>query len=265
MPNIDRHEPGSFCWIELAATDQNAAKGFYASLFGWKSNDFPMGPNDVYTMFEIDGRHTGAAYTLRPEQRAQGVPPHWMLYVAVASADEAAASAARLGGKVLAPAFDVYDVGRMAVLADPTGAVFSVWQAKQHTGTGITGVPGTLCWADLSTNDPERAKPFYESLFGWKITPGADEDATGYLHIKNRETFIGGIPPASFRDPHVPPHWLIYIQVSDVDAGAAKAKELGAKLHLPPMTMENVGRWSVIADPQGAAFAIFKEAAQGAR
>src|SRR2546428_3114023 len=183
MAQIDQHSPGAFCWIELATTDQNAAKKFYGALFGWAVHDVPMGPDDSYTMFQIEGRDTAAAYTMRAEQRAQGVPPHWMIYVTVKSADDAASRAAKAGGKVLAPAFDVFDVGRMAVLQDPTGAVFSVWQPKMHQGTGIAGVPGTLCWADLSTPEPERAGRFYSELFGWKLAPGEGKtDDKGYLH-----------------------------------------------------------------------------------
>ena len=263
MAQIDKHAPGSFCWIELGTSDQNAAKTFYGSLFGWTAHDFPMGPNDFYTMFMLDGRNAAAAYTLRPGQRTQGVPPHWMLYVATDNADESASRAAQAGGTVLAPAFDVFDVGRMAVLPDPTGAVFSVWQPKSHTGIGIAGVDGTLCWADLSTPDAERAKQFYSDAFGWQITPG-EKDPSGYLHIKNGEEFIGGIPPSAHHRPGTPAHWLAYFLVSDCDTTAAAAKNLGANLYMPPTDFENVGRISVMADPQGAAFAIFKAAARGA-
>jgi uncharacterized protein len=258
MPNIEKHAPGTFCWIELATNDQNAAKTFYGKLFGWSFNDAPMGPNDFYTMFNIGGRNVGAAYTLRPDQRSQGVPPHWMIYVATESADACAAKAAQLGGKVIAPAFDVYDVGRMTVLQDPTGAHFCAWQAKSHSGLGITGEEGTFCWGDLSTPNRARAAEFYSGLFGWQIMKEDEEDSHNYWHLKNGEEFIGGMPPEQFRDPNSPPSWLSYILVNDCDASAAKAKELGAKLFMPPSTFEDVGRMAVMADPQGAVFAIFQ-------
>jgi uncharacterized protein len=259
MPHVEKHPAGSFCWIELGTTDQNAAKRFYGSLFGWSVNDHPMGPNEVYTMFQLEGKDSAATYTMRQAERTHGVPPSWILYIAVDSADDAANRVPQLGGKVITPAFDVMDFGKMAVIQDPTGAVFSVWQAKKHGGTGITGVDGTLCWADLSTSDPQRAKSFYEGLFGWKLVLG-EKDSSGYLHIKNGDQFIGGIPPTAHRDAKIPPHWLLYFQVADVDASAAKAKQLGATVRLAPMTMENVGRFAVLADPQGAVFAIFKDA-----
>lgn len=257
MRRIDKHAPGGFCWIELATTDQPAAKAFYTSLFGWQVVDRPMGPSDFYSMFELDGAHVAAAYTMRPEERSQGIPPHWMLYVSTASADQSAAQAAELGGKILAPAFDVFDVGRMAVLADPAGAVFSVWQAKKHKGLGLAGAPGTLCWADLNTPDVEAAKRFYTGLFHWKISAG-ENDPSGYLHIQNGEEYIGGIPPSAHRNPNAPPHWMLYFLVSDCDHTANQAKELGASIRLAPVTMENVGRMAVLADPQGAVFALFQ-------
>ncbi|MGA7635009.1 MAG: VOC family protein [Terriglobales bacterium] len=259
MANIDKHLAGSFCWIELHTTDQAAAKTFYGSLFGWAPHDNPMGPNDYYTEFKLQGREAAAACTLRPDERSQGIPPYWMIYISVDSADAAAAKTQQLGGKSLGPAFDVMEAGRMAVAQDPTGAVFCVWQANKNAGIGISQVNGTLCWADLSTPDTKRASDFYSGLFGWQLVTDP-KDPSGYVHIKNGEQHIGGIPPASYRQPGVPAHWMAYFQVDDVDATANKAKEMGAKLHLPPMTMDGVGRMSVIADPQGAAFSIFKSA-----
>jgi predicted enzyme related to lactoylglutathione lyase len=275
MPNIEKHAPGNFCWIELATTDQTAAQAFYSKIFGWSANNMPIGPNEVYTIFELpaagstlsppsERRAAAAGYTMRPEERAQGIPPHWNLYIAVQNADAAAARARELGATVLAPPFDVFDAGRMAVLQDPTGAAFCVWQANKNAGIGIAGAHGTLCWADLSTPDPARAGQFYSGLFGWHIMKEDEDPAHNYWHIKNGEEFIGGIPPASHRQPGTPAHWLAYFTVSDCDATAAEAKNLGARLYMPPTNFEDVGRISVMADPQGAAFAIFKAAARGA-
>ena len=259
MANIDKHAPGSFCWLELGTTDQAAAKNFYGSLFGWIADDSPMGPGEFYTIFKLQSRDAAAAYTLRADQQAQGVPPHWMLYIAVESADAATQRATELGGKVVAPAFDVMEHGRMAVLQDPTGAVFCVWQPMKNSGLGIDGIDGTLCWADLSTPDVARASEFYSALFGWKLA--TDEKHTGgegYLHIVNGEAYIGGIPPASHRGQDTPPHWLPYIFVSDCAAVADKAQSLGANLFVKPMEMQGVGTISVVADPQGAVFSLFQ-------
>lgn len=259
VTNIERQTPGSFCWIELHTSDQNAAKKFYAALFGWEPDDNPMGPNDFYTEFKLQGREAAAACTLRPEHRDQGVPPHWAIYIAVENADAATVKAQQLGGKILAPAFDVMDAGRMAILEDPTGANFCIWQANKNTGIRIANVHGALCWADLSTTDVKRASDFYSALFGWQIAADP-KDQSGYLHIKNGEHFIGGVPPSKYRQPGTPPHWLAYFLVDDVDASAAKAKQMGATFYVQPMTVEGVGRMAVVADPQGAVFAIFKSA-----
>ncbi len=257
MTNIDKHAAGSFCWVELHTSDQNAAKSFYGSLFGWTARDNEMAPNDYYTMFRLEGRDAAAGLTLRPEERQFGVPPHWMIYISVESADKAAGKAKELGAQIFAPPFDVYDAGRMAVAQDPTGATFALWQANKNNGIGIAGVHGTLCWADLSTPDVKRASDFYSGLFGWQIMADP-KDTSGYLHIKNGEHFIGGVPPAQHRQPGIPPHWLAYFLVDDVDATTNKAKDAGGKVYLPPMSMAGVGRFSVIADPQGAVFAVFK-------
>ncbi len=259
MTNIDKHPAGSFCWIELGTTDQAAAKNFYAALFGWTPNDMPMGPGEFYTIFRLNGRDAAAGYTLRPDQRAQHVPPHWMLYIQVDNVDASAAKVQPLGGTVILAPFEVMDAGRMSVIQDPTGAYFCLWQPKKNAGIGIGHVHGTLCWADLCTSDPQTAAKFYSSLLGWKFEAG-EKDESGYLHIKNGEHFIGGMPPAKHLQPGVPPHWLAYFLADDVDTTANKAKEMGAKLYLPPMSVEGVGRMSIIADPQGAVFAIFKSA-----
>jgi len=257
MRTIEKHQPGSFCWIEVATTDQSDAKKFYSGLFGWEVNDMPMGPSEVYTIFRLEGRDAAAGCTLRPEQK--GVPPHWMLYITVENADAAAARAPKAGGKVCAPAFDVMDAGRMAVITDPTGGTFCVWQPGRSNGIGIAGVDGTLCWADLNTPDPARAGKFYTEMFGWRISDDTDDNPpSGYMHIQNGEEFIGGIPPAKHHHPGAPAHWLPYFYTSNCDATAARAKQLGAKFHMEPSTMENVGRFAVVADPQGATFAIFQ-------
>jgi uncharacterized protein len=258
MPNIDHHAPGSFSWIELATPDQTAAKSFYSSLFGWEVFDVPMGPDQVYTLFQFGGRDVAAGYQLQADQLARGVPPHWIIYIAVTSADETAAKVAGIGGTVLAPPFDVMEHGRMAIIQDPTGATFSIWQPKAHVGIQVTGVDGTLCWTDLNSPDRDKAVPFYAGLFEWQFLPGKDGDMNGYLHIKNGEEFIGGATPSKFLPPGAPPHWLAYFLVSDCDASAEKAKSLGANVWVAPSDIEGAGRFSVLSDPQGAAFALFQ-------
>ena len=167
MAEFSSHVPGTFSWAELATTDQKAGVAFYRALFGWDVNEAPIGPDEVYSMFTMRGKEVAAGYTMRPEERQTGAPPHWNLYVTVANVDESVKKAEALGAKVFAPPFDVMDVGRMAILQDPTGAVFEVWQAKLHIGAKILNEPGALCWSELTTRDPKKAEAFYTALFGW--------------------------------------------------------------------------------------------------
>jgi uncharacterized protein len=251
--------PGSFCWFELGTTDQPAAKAFYQGLFHWSAEDSPMGPGEVYTMFRLHGRDVGAAYTLRADQRAQGVPPNWLTYIAVDDADATATRASELGGSVIAQPFDVFDFGRMAVIQDPTGAVFAIWQSMKHVGVGVWGEPGAACWGDLSTTDQSRAGEFYSLLFGWRMVAGRDlHDAQPgeYFHILNGNDMIGGITPPEQRDPNVPPHWLTYFEAANCRDATERAKSLGATAYVENLSVGDEGVVSVIADPQGATFGI---------
>jgi predicted enzyme related to lactoylglutathione lyase len=251
--------PGAFCWFELATSDQAAAKRFYESLFGWSSADTPMGPAETYTTFKLGGRDAAAAHTLHPGQKQAGVPPNWMVYVLVENADASAARAGELGGTVLVPPFDVMTMGRMSVLQDPTGAYVSIWQAKDHVGIGAWGEIGAVSWADLQTRDQARAGEFYAGLFGWKMVEGksmAPAKPGSYFHIMNGSEMIGGIPPAEHTNPNAPPHWVMYVEIADCAATTKQAASLGGRPHVDCMDIGKEGTISVIADPQGAVFAI---------
>jgi predicted enzyme related to lactoylglutathione lyase len=252
---INQAKPGNFCWFELATSDQAAAKTFYGGLFGWTANDFPMGPHGYYTMFLLRGRNVGAAYTLMPEQAQQGVPPHWGTYVAVTSVDQAIALAQTLGGTVLAGPMDVAEHGRMAVLRDPTGAILSAWQAKQHQGVGLWGEVGAFCWSELMTRDTAAATSFYTALFGWKtkVSQGA---GFPYTHWQNDGADIGGMLAIREEWGPMPPCWVNYVQVANCDEAAAQATSLGGKVCMPPMDIPNTGRFAMLQDPQGAMLCV---------
>ena len=248
------HAPGSFCWAELATTDAAGARKFYSELFGWEAHDSPAGPDMVYTMLKLNGKDTGALYQKGEEMK--DVPTHWASYISVASADETAAKAKALGGTVVKEPFDVMDVGRMAVIIDPTGAAFCVWQPGTHTGYGVKGETNSVCWNELLTNDTARAIDFYTKLFGW--TADTHGGAMPYTEWKNGAEHAGGMMQIAPHMGPVPPHWGIYFAVEDCDAAFQKATSLGATAYVPPMDIENVGRFAVLADPQGAGFSIIK-------
>jgi uncharacterized protein len=249
--------PGTFCWVELGTTDADAAKKFYAGLFGWGFTDNPMGPDGVYTMLKLDGKDVGGLYHMPGEMTSQGVPPHWLSYVSVKSADETADKAKSLGGTLMKEPFDVGDVGRMSVIQDPTGAAFAIWQAGTTAGSGIYNVPNSLCWNELATPDTDKAGNFYTGLFGW----GKDVKDMGgmtYTSFINGERPAGGMYQPTPEMGEIPPNWLAYFAVDDTDAKVAKANELGATIVVPPMDIPEVGRFAVIQDPQGATFGIIK-------
>lgn len=246
--------PGTFCWAELATTDGPGAKKFYSELFGWTSDDIPIGPDMVYTMLKLDGKDVGALY--QKGESMKNVPTHWAQYISVASADETAAKAKSLGGTVMQDPFDVMDAGRMAVIIDPTGSAFCIWQAGKHTGYGVKGQPNTVSWNELLTTDTARAIDFYSKLFGWVAhTHG---DPMEYTEWMNGQEHAGGMMQIAPHMGPVPPHWGIYFAVEDCDASFQKATSLGAQAMVPPMDIEDVGRFSVIQDPQGAVFSIIK-------
>jgi predicted enzyme related to lactoylglutathione lyase len=249
--------PGTFCWIELGTSDAAGAKDFYTKLFGWDYVDNPMGPDMVYTLLKLDGKDVGGLYKLMPDMVSQGVPPHWLSYVSVTSADETAAKAKELGGTLMKEPFDVNDIGRMSVVQDPTGAVFALWQPLTHHGSGIYNVPGSFCWNELATTDAGKAKEFYTGVFGW----GADTQNFGpmeYTMWINGDRPGGGMFQITPEMGPMPPHWLVYFAVDDCDAKVALAESLGAKTMKPADDIPGIGRFAILIDPQGAAFAIIK-------
>jgi predicted enzyme related to lactoylglutathione lyase len=260
MSVVEKHAPGTFCWMELGTTNAASAKAFYTALFGWQPNDMPLGPDQFYTMLQLDGKEVGALYEMDKSMKSQGIPPHWMQYIAVASADETAAKVKALGGKVQKEPFDVFDAGRMAVIEDPTRAVFAIWQANRHTGIRIAGEPGTLCWSDLSTSDKPRAMEFYTKLFGWSMkTPPADPNQ--YTEISNQGRPIGGMMQMSKDWGNTPAHWMAYVLVANCDASDTRVNELGGSVKMRAMDIPKVGRFAIVADPQNGVFAIFQPAA----
>ena len=258
MADFSSHKPGTFSWPELSTTDQKGGVTFYRALFGWDLNDVPMGPGDTYSIFQMRGKSVGSAYTMRPDERSMGIPPHWNSYVTVASADQSAAKAKSLGGTVIAPPFDVMDAGRMAVIQDPTGAMFCVWEPKKHNGAGVLGENGSLCWTELMTGDAAKAKAFYTGLFGWTAEEKSMGPGFAYTTFSNRGAPAAGMMQLTQEMAHIPPNWGVYFAVADTDATVAKATSLGGKTITPATEVPGVGRFAILQDPQGAVFAVIK-------
>jgi len=247
----DEYRDGTFCWAELSSTDQEAAKAFYGALLGWQAEDVPTG-EEHYSLQLVDGMRVAAIAPQPPQQRGSGVPSMWNSYVSVSDADAVAARARELGADVHAGPFDVFSAGRMAVIQDPQGAYFMLWQAGETIGAGLVNAPGALVWNELQSPDLDASASFYGDLLGW----GAEEAPSPqgrYLTIVNGGAYNGGMRELT---PPAPPSWLVYFGVEDVERALAKAGELGARTLAGPIDIE-MARIAVVMDPQGAVFALY--------
>ena len=250
MPDRTQHAPGTPSWVDLQTSDQAGAKAFYSALFGWEYDDQAMGNDAVYSMAQKNGKHVAAIAPLP----MIGVPPHWNTYVTVADVDATAAQVAGAGGSTMGDPFDVMDAGRMAVVADPTGAMLCIWQPKNHIGASLVNEHGTLCWNELMTPDLDAALPFYEKLFGWKRNR-LPMDTMEYNELQLGGRGIGGAmkPPME----GMPPVWGVYFAVDDCDKAAEVAAANGGTVMQPPTDIPP-GRMAVIVDPAGAIFSVLK-------
>lgn len=278
MLERDGYPPGVPCWVDTRQPDPEAATAFYGGLFGWDFTDATApGSALKYFIARLRGGDV-AAVGSQPE----GGPPAaaWTTYVWVQSADDTASQVLEAGGRVLTEPFDLTDAGRMAVLADPDGAVFCAWQAKEHRGAQIVNEPGAVNFNTLSTPDPDRAKSFYGSVFGWgtlNLGGGVEmwtlPDYGDYLAqrdpgLRERmaetaaapegfEDVVATLDPIAADQPDLPAHWGVTFAVEDADATADRASELGGRVDVAPFDAPWV-RMTVLTDPQGATFTASK-------
>jgi predicted enzyme related to lactoylglutathione lyase len=274
MSQRDGYPAGVPCWVETSQPDPESAMSFYAALFGWQFEDVvTANGSGPYFIGRLRNKDVAAVAPVAP-----GAPPTavWNSYFWVDSADETVGKVRQAGGRVLAEPFDVGDSGCMAVVADPSGAVFSVLQARAHRGAQLVNEPGTWVRNDLNTSDLEGVKPFYRAVFGWE-TRSVDlgsgdftwftlQGYGAYLlehdpELLDRlekgdapEGFEDAVSFVSQTDDEIPPHWSVTFAVDDADATADRAADLGGTVVAPPFDAPYV-RVCVIRDPQGAVFA----------
>jgi hypothetical protein len=257
---VERYEHGVPSWVDLGTPDIPKAIEFYSSLFGWQ---IEQGPPETggYSMCLMRGKPVAG---LGPQMNPG--PPYWTTYVTVNSADDALAKATAAGGKVLMEGMDVMDVGRMGIIADPVGAVISVWEPKAHIGAGIVNEPNSYGWSELVTTDIPASKEFYGAVFGWGSETHGEGGPMAYTEWKVGGRSVAGMmqkPP--MMPAEVPPHWGVYFTVDGTEAAMDKVKELGGQVIMGPMDVEP-GKIAVVSDPQGAFFNIITlspERAQG--
>ncbi len=272
MPEREGYIPGVPCWVDTSQPDPEAVLAFYGGLFGWEFEDMMLeGSAGKYSIGRIRGGDAAAIGSI-PE----GAPPMamWNTYVWVESADETASKARDAGGGVAMEPFDVMDSGRMAVLTDPEGAAFCVWQAKNHKGAKVVNEHGSLNFNGLATRNPDGAKAFYGAVFGWETlalgagsmwtlpaygdhleetSPGLREQMAAMGAPEGFIDVVAALNPIADDDSDTPAHWTVTFAVDDADATAAKASELGGEIVAGPLDAPWT-RMVVIKDPQGATF-----------
>ncbi len=248
MPEMTRYEDGVPSWVDIGTPDAEAAVAFYTALFDWQGQD--MGEEaGHYTIVSKGGKQVAA---ISPAQDPG--PPRWTTYINVDDVDAVAKNAEAAGGTIVVAPMDVMGAGRMAIFQDTTGAFIAAWQPGDHIGAQLVNEPGSITWNELSTSDLGKSKAFYTETFGWGWG-GSDEYAEAQV---SGRTVAGVMPRRSDQPAEIPDHWLVYFGSNDVDADAKKATDLGATVLAPPMDIPGTGRFAVLMDPQGAAFAIFK-------
>jgi predicted enzyme related to lactoylglutathione lyase len=249
-------EKGRFVWHDLMTSEPEASLKFYTELFGWETREIEMGGMGKYTFIKAGGRENGGMVAMDP---AQGIPSHWLSYLTVDDVDDLVQRAGDLGLEVRFPPTDIPEVGRFAVVADPTGAVFAPFKGLRPAPPVPEGLPpaGAFCWNELLTHDTTAAGEFYRTVCGW----GAEDVDMGemgtYTLFKREGKDAGGMmqmPP----DAQAPSSWLLYVAVDDVDETAKRIGEMNGQLYVTPKEIPDVGRFAVAADPNGAVFAIYK-------
>jgi hypothetical protein len=248
---------GTPCWVDLGVGDIGKARAFYSGLFGWEVQEGPP-ESGGYSMCELKGRPVAG---IGPKMGPDEMPAAWTTYIASDDADETAGKIKAAGGQVLVEPFDVMDVGRMAVAVDPGGAAFGIWQAAAHTCIQVANEPGTLTWNENMSRDFDGNKAFYHAVFGYAYGDMSSE-GFNYATLDLAGSPVGGIGEL---DPNFPPEgpatWATYFGVADADSAVARTTELGGSV-VRPAWDSPYGRMAVLADDQGAVFAIV--AASGA-
>jgi len=254
MPEVTTaYEPGTPCWVDLMAPDQPAALDFYRDLFGWQGE---IGPEEFggYSVCTLKGQPVAGIMKTMSEGDRPPPPPSWTTYFASASVADTEAAVSAAGGTVIAPGMDVSDLGRMLVAADPQGAVFGVWEAREFAGAGIVNEPGALVWNQLHTPDVAGASSFYEAALGLAAAPVPG--MTDFLGLSAKGRLIGGLQGMANLPEGTRPHWSVNFAVDSTDSTVDAAVRAGGSVLVPPFDMEKVGRLAAVADPWGANFTV---------
>ncbi len=253
---MSEYRHGKHTWRENWSDDPETNKDWYAALLGWKLDPQDMG-DFVYNMFACGEVALGGFAQLQPEMKAMGAPPHWLTYISVADVDATCTKVTAAGGQLLGEAFDIPNVGRIAIAMDNQGAVFALFKGTDSDPDAHEPPPphGDHWWTELMAPDAAKARAFYTEVIGWSVEtmPMPTGEYTVFLTGPEKPSCgLMAIPEGV----QAPAHWGVYFAVEDIDATAAKATETGGTIHNGPMDAQGVGRFAQVADPQGAVFGI---------
>ncbi len=254
MPVFTEYATGTPCWTDVTSPDLDRTVSFYSDLFGWDAERDPRPEAGGYVMFTKDGKNVAAASP--PPPGAEGVPPHWSTYIASDDVDATAKRVTDAGGTLLVDPMDVFDAGRMVLAQDPVGAVFGVWQAKEHIGAELATEPDTMAWNENLTPDPERSSEFYKAVFGYDIQESDMGGPQPYRVLQVDGRGIAGMLPLTPEMGPMPPNWTSIFAVEDTDAAVQKVRDLGGQVLVEPFDIPTVGRYAVVQDPVGAVFGV---------
>jgi predicted enzyme related to lactoylglutathione lyase len=262
------YQPGVPCWVDAIADDAEAAMRFYAGVFGWEFSGpgvIPGDPPGEYYVARLRGRDVAGIG--RAPGGSPAPAPAWNTQVSVASTDETVQRARQAGATILAEPVDAPPAGRIAVLADPTGATLCVWEPYDRQGAALVNEPSAWAMSTLHTDNPERAKAFYGELFGWHAEPFGPEGAG--IELFALPGYVGGevaqpVPrdvvavlaplPAGGADGGGA-LWAVDFWIADADAAVDAAAQLGGRVLAAPTDVPMFRR-AVLADPHGAVFTI---------
>lgn len=239
-----------FVWYDLMTHEPQAAREFYARVFGWQIEEMDLGGPAPYTMWKAAGSGFGGFVPLGIER---DMPSHWLGYVAVPDVDAAVDAALAAGGRVGQPAADLADLGRFAVVLDPAGGATAPWTGRKPDAPQATGE--VVCWRELLTRDVREATAFYGRLYGWTARDADFGDLGPYTLFHEGEEDVAGAKEEPLETRGVAT-WLFYFRVADLDATAAEIEAAGGKLLVPPSDLAGMGRFATATDPTGAEFGV---------
>lgn len=252
MGRVSTYPDGTFCWVNLGVGDVSQAVSFYTALHGWDTEEV-VEDGVSYTICRVDGADVTAIYEM-PAGESAVAGPHWNSFISVHDIETTTQRSADLGATVLVgPA--AARGRRLAVLTDPGGAMFCLWQPEGRIGAGLVNEPATWSWNDLATRDPDRAGSFYSDLFRWQFQQVAPEGT--YFSIGRDHLLIAGMRTMDGDPADMPPHWIPYFVVEDITHAAARLEELGAEIVVAPRQVP-AGWFLVFTDPSGASSGLLE-------